>query len=66
MHVMINGEGKEVPDGLSVRQLLDHLSLHAARVAIEYNLEVLPRPKWEATCIQPNDRLEIVQFVGGG
>jgi len=66
MHVTINGEGKEIPDGLSVRTLLDHLNIRAARVAIEYNLEVLPNTRWESTRIQPNDRIEIVHFVGGG
>lgn len=66
MRVTINGEGKEIPDGLSVRALLDHLNIQAARVAIEYNLEVLPNTQWEATRVQPNDRIEIVHFVGGG
>lgn len=66
MKIIVNGEGKEIPDGLTVRTLLAHLGIHSDRVAIEYNLGVLPRPQWEATRIQPNDRFEIVHFVGGG
>ena len=66
MRVTINGEGKEVSEGLTVPALLAHLGISSDRVAIEYNLEVLPRAQWEATGIQPNDRLEIVHFVGGG
>jgi len=55
-----------LPSGTSVRALLDHLGLNPGRVAIEYNLEILPKTKWEETRVAPGDRLEIVQFVGGG
>ena len=66
IHVQVNGETKELPPGTSVRALLDHLGLNPGRVAVEYNLEILPKTKWEATQVAPGDRLEIVQFVGGG
>jgi thiamine biosynthesis protein ThiS len=42
------------------------LRLDSGRVAIERNLEILPRPKWQETRVEPGDRYEIVQFVGGG
>jgi thiamine biosynthesis protein ThiS len=45
---------------------LEQLGLNSGRVAIEYNLQILPRAKWEATLLAAGDRLEIVQFVGGG
>ena len=66
IRVQVNGETKRLPPGTSVRALLDHLGLNPGRVAIEYNLEILPKTKWEATQVSPGDRLEIVQFVGGG
>ena len=66
IHVHVNGETKQLPSGTSVRALLDQLGLNPGRVAIEYNLEILPKTKWEATQVAPGDRLEIVQFVGGG
>ncbi len=66
MNVTINGEKREVPAGLNVAGLLAHLQLTAGRVAIERNLEILPRPQWEQTLVQPGDRYEIVHFVGGG
>jgi sulfur carrier protein len=66
MNVSINGESREVPDGLSVTGLLGHLGIHPGRVAIERNLEILLRAKWEETRVQPGDRYEIVNFVGGG
>ncbi len=66
MNVTINGELREIPAALTVTGLLDHLGLGADRVAIERNLEILPRTRWEETTVQPGDRFEIVQFVGGG
>lgn len=64
--VLVNGESRETPSGTTVRALLDQLGLNAGRVAIEYNLQILPKAKWEETSVAPGDRLEIVQFVGGG
>jgi sulfur carrier protein len=66
MNVLINGESREVPDGLTVAGLLVHLGIHPGRVAVERNLEILFRSLWESTLIQPGDRYEIVHMVGGG
>ena len=66
MTVTINGEVREVPDGLTVAALLGHLSLVAGRVAVERNLEILPRARWDDTAVEQGDRFEIVHFVGGG
>ena len=66
IHVHVNGEMKQLPPGTSVRTLLDHLGLNPGRIAIEYNLQILPKTKWEETRVSAGDRLEIVQFVGGG
>jgi thiamine biosynthesis protein ThiS len=64
--IHVNGEQKEAPAGSSVRELLEQLGLNPARVAIEYNLQILPKAKWEQTRVASGDRFEIVQFVGGG
>lgn len=66
MNVTLNGESREVPDGLTVAALLAHLRVPAERVAVERNREVLPRAAWETTQVQPNDRYEVVHLVGGG
>jgi sulfur carrier protein len=66
MTVTINGERREIPDGLNVTGLLEHIGMPAERVAIERNLDILPRAVWIETKIQPNDSFEIVHFVGGG
>lgn len=64
--IEVNGERRETAAGTTVRSLLDQLGLNAGRVAIEYNLEILPKSEWERTRVSAGDRLEIVQFVGGG
>jgi thiamine biosynthesis protein ThiS len=66
MTVIINGERREVPDGLTVVSLLEHLGMAGGRVAVERNLDILPRARWKETAVQPNDSFEIVHFVGGG
>jgi sulfur carrier protein len=64
--ITINGDSREIPDGLSVAALLDHLNMSRDRVALERNMEILPRAQWSATQVQPGDSFEIVHFVGGG
>jgi thiamine biosynthesis protein ThiS len=64
--IVVNGETKAVNSGAMVPDLLRELGLPSGRVAIERNLEILPRDQWATTEIQPNDRYEIVHFVGGG
>ncbi len=66
LSVTINGEAREVPTGLSVAGLLGHLGLNGSRVALERNLQILPRDLWSSTAVEAGDRFEIVHFVGGG
>jgi len=66
MTVTINGERRDIPDGLTVAGLVEHLGLAGDRIAIERNLDIFPRAHWQETQVQPNDRFEIVHFVGGG
>ncbi|MGB9435808.1 MAG: sulfur carrier protein ThiS [Candidatus Acidiferrum sp.] len=64
--IQVNGENHETPVGTTVGNLLLQLGLNNGRVAIEYNLHILPKAKWDITQVAQGDRLEIVQFVGGG
>jgi thiamine biosynthesis protein ThiS len=64
--IVVNGEKREAKPGTMVADLLLALGLDSGRVAIERNLEILPRPAWTETPVEPGDRYEIVQFVGGG
>jgi len=64
--ITVNGESRTASVESTVADLLRELGLSAGRVAIERNLEILPRPKWQETHVAAGDRYEIVQFVGGG
>ncbi len=64
--IVVNGENRAAKAGTTVTDLLGDLGLNSGRVAIERNLEILPRPKWAETKVEAGDRYEIVQFVGGG
>jgi thiamine biosynthesis protein ThiS len=66
MTVTINGERREIPDGFNIIALLEHLGMSNGRVAIERNLDILPRARWQDTQVESNDSFEIVHFVGGG
>jgi sulfur carrier protein len=66
LSIVVNGEKRETKPGTVVTELLSMLGLDAGRVAIERNLEILPRPSWAQTRVETGDHYEIVQFVGGG
>jgi sulfur carrier protein len=66
IQVSVNGETLQVPSGCTIAALLQILSLDRARVAVEHNLRVVPRPEHAERRLNHGDRLEIVTFVGGG
>lgn len=66
MTLHINGQPREFPDSLTVASLVAHLGMKPDRVAVELNLEIVPRSNWDATRLKDGDKLEIVHFVGGG
>ncbi len=66
MRVIINGENKELSRPMSVAELLGDLGLNAQKVALERNLEIVPRSDYATTRLEEGDRIEIVHFIGGG
>jgi sulfur carrier protein len=64
--IVVNGEARESAPGVNVTQLLEALGVQGGRVAIERNLQILPRAAWLETTVNAGDQFEIVQFVGGG
>jgi thiazole synthase len=66
MQLTVNGEKRELEDGLSVEALLVRLALDPAKVAVERNLAIVSRSRFAATILERGDALEIVHFVGGG
>ena len=64
--VRVNGEHKRLPGGISIAQMLNELGLDPLRVAVERNLEIVPRSELGEVCVEDGDDFEIVHFVGGG
>jgi len=66
MKLQINGEDRDFAGPLSLQELIEQLGMKSDRVAVELNREITPRDQWATTALKDGDRLEIVQFVGGG
>ncbi|OJY29620.1 MAG: thiamine biosynthesis protein ThiS [Myxococcales bacterium 68-20] len=66
MKLTINGSEKDVPDDLTVRELVVHLGLGEGPVAVEQNREIVPRAEHASRRLADGDTIEIVHFVGGG
>jgi len=66
LQVEINGEKRAVEEQMTLRELIEHLSLAPERLAIELNHRVVRRADWPQTPLKDGDRIEIVHFVGGG
>jgi thiazole synthase len=64
--IRVNGEHKRVSAGLSIAQLAEELGLVPEKLAVERNLEVVPRSTLGSVIVEDGDELEIVHFVGGG
>ena len=64
--ITLNGDPFEVAGPLTVSALLSQLEIDSRRVAVEHNLVVLKRALYDSTMINEGDRIEIVNFVGGG
>jgi len=65
-NITLNGNTQNYPPLTSLLELLRHLQLDPARVAIEHNGAIVPQDRFAGTALNDGDRLEIVQFVGGG
>jgi sulfur carrier protein len=66
MNVTINGSPREVPDDLTIKDLVVHLGLGDGPVAVEINREIVPRAQHASHKVAGGDTIEIVHFVGGG
>ena len=66
LRVTINGEERQLEAPVTVRALLTELGLEPAKIAVERNLEIVPRSRYADVAVNDGDRLEIVHFIGGG
>jgi sulfur carrier protein len=66
MQIYLNGEEKQFCENITMSELVQLLELNGQRFAIEVNAELVPRSSFEHHRLQPGDRVEIVQAIGGG
>lgn len=66
IHVLVNGERRDMPGGLSLLDLLRNFQLDPRAVVVELNREIVRRPALDATPVNDGDMVELVHFVGGG
>jgi thiamine biosynthesis protein ThiS len=64
--ITLNGDEREVPAGLTVRDLLTHLDLHERSVVVERNRKIVRREDYGEVPVTAGDTIELVHFVGGG
>ena len=66
MEITVNGEARRVPEDLTIAGLLEVMNLTGKRLAVEINLEIVPRTSYATRPLQSGDRVEIVHAIGGG
>jgi sulfur carrier protein len=66
MRIQLNGESFELPDGETVAALLTRLELAGRRVAVELNMDIVPRSQHVSTALREGDQVEVVHAIGGG
>jgi len=66
MNLFLNGEPADAPDSATIAVFLERLGLPQKGVAVERNREIVPKSAYATTQLSEGDRIEIVQFVGGG
>lgn len=66
MEIYLNGEPRQVADGINAAQLIEDLALAGRRVAVEVNREIVPRSDYAQHRLRPGDRIEVVRAIGGG
>lgn len=66
MQIYLNGETRDFPDDTTAAALVESLGLTGKRIAMEVNMEIVPRSQYATHRLQPGDKVEVVQAIGGG
>ncbi|MEQ1904706.1 MAG: sulfur carrier protein ThiS [Pirellulaceae bacterium] len=66
MTLTVNGAAMSIQAGKSLQELLELVAVPLGQIAVERNLEIVPRERYPSTILQPGDELEIVTLMGGG
>ena len=66
LSILVNGAETEIPKGFTVSDLVAEMGLANKRVAVERNLDIVPRSQHDAVVLENNDKIEVVEAIGGG
>jgi len=66
MRIIINGQEKDIKDGITIDKLLRELSLEGKVMAAAVNMNIVKQDIWDQYILKENDKLELLDFVGGG
>lgn len=66
MQISVNGEARDIDDGLTLAALLEQLELAGKRIAVERNEAIIPRARHAETVLEDGDTIEIIHAIGGG
>ena len=66
IEITLNGETRQCEEQLTVQRFIEQQNLSGKRIAVEINLDILPRSEFDSRCLQHGDRIEIVHAIGGG
>lgn len=66
INIILNGENQQIDNSISIIQLLQSLDMSNKRLAVEINQQIVSRSHFSTQILQANDKVEIVQAIGGG
>lgn len=66
INIILNGKDKQLDDKTSIAQLLETLAMSEKRLAVEVNQQIVPRGDFASHLLKEQDKVEIVQAIGGG
>lgn len=66
MKIIVNGEEKELKENSTIQDLLDKLKINKDAIVVELNMDITLKDTYDKIKVQPNDKIELIQFLGGG
>lgn len=66
MNIVVNGETKEVKEEITIQELIEFLSIKVGVMAVAVNMNIVKKDDWDSFKLSQDDKVELLQFVGGG
>ena len=66
MNIVVNGETKEVKEGITIQELIEFLNIKVGVMAVAVNMNIVKKDDWDSFKLNQDDKVELLQFVGGG